>query len=84
MAGEGLSGASQLRHALRSVGEGARGPEDAIGVQPVLAERRELDDQVERGPDSLSELREHAFGKVRRRSDGSGDLLQVLLQGRLT
>ena len=37
--GDGVADASQLRRALRSVGEGTRGAEDAIGVQPVLAER---------------------------------------------
>ena len=57
--------ASQLRCLARSVGEGARGAE-AVGRQAVLAKRRELDDEVERGADLLSEPGEHAFEKVRR------------------
>jgi hypothetical protein len=80
-----VAGASQLRSALRSGGEGTRGPHGAVGAEAVFAERRKLDDYVERRPEPLSELREHAFGKVRSRSDGSGDFLQVPLQaaGRL-
>jgi streptomycin 6-kinase len=79
--GEGMiAGASQLRLALRSWGEGTRGPHGAVGTEAVFAERRKLDDEVERRPDSLSELREHAFVKVRWRSDGSLDFLQVPLQ----
>jgi YbgC/YbaW family acyl-CoA thioester hydrolase len=80
-----VAGASQLRRALRSGGEGTRGPHGAVGAEAVFAERQELDDEVERGPEPLSELREHAFGKVRSRSDGSRDFLQVPLQaaGRL-
>jgi acyl-CoA thioester hydrolase len=80
-----IAGASQLRLALRSWGEGTRGPHGAVGAEAVFAERRKLDDEVERRPESLSELREHAFGKVRPGSDGSRDFLQVPLQpaGRL-
>jgi acyl-CoA thioester hydrolase len=84
--GEGMvAGASQLRRALRSRGEGTRGPYGAVGAEAVLAERRKLDDEVEGRPESLSELREHAFGKVRPPPDGSADFLQVPLQpdGRL-
>ena len=77
--GEGVAGASQLRLALRSRGEGTRGPYGAVGTEAVFAERRKLDDEVERRPDSLSELREHAFGKVRWGSDGSRHFLQVPL-----
>jgi acyl-CoA thioester hydrolase len=77
--GLGGAGASHLRFALRSASEGTRGARNAIGVQAVFAESRELDDEVERRPDSLSELREHAFEKVRGRSDGSRDLLQLPL-----
>jgi acyl-CoA thioester hydrolase len=81
-----IAGASQLRLALRCGGEDTRGPYGAVGAEAVFAERRELDDDVECRPKPLSELREHAFGKVRRGSDGSRDLLQVPLQaaGRLT
>jgi hypothetical protein len=46
--GEGVAGASQLRLALRSMGEGARGPYGAVGAEAVFAERRKLDDEVER------------------------------------
>jgi hypothetical protein len=80
--GEGVAGASQLRLALRSRGEGARGAHGAVGTEAVFAERRKLDDDVERRPNSLSELREHAFEKVRWRSDGSRYFLQVPLHGR--
>ena len=52
------SGASRRGHS-RGAG-GGRGR-----AQAVLAERRKLDDEVERRADSLSEPREHAFGKVR-------------------
>ncbi len=38
--GDGVvANASQLRSALRSGGEGTRGIHDAIGAEPVLAER---------------------------------------------
>ena len=80
--GVGNAGASHLRLALRSrPRRGTRGAEDAVGAQPVLAERRKLDDEVECRPESVSELREHAFGKLRRGSDGSRDFLQLPLQG---
>jgi streptomycin 6-kinase len=79
--GEGVAGASQLRLVLRSRGEGTRGPYGAVGTEAVFAERRKLDDEVERRPESLSELREHAFEKVRWRSDGSRYFLQVPLHG---
>jgi hypothetical protein len=43
--GEGMvAGASQLRLALRSGGEGTRGPHGAVGAEAVFAERRKLDD----------------------------------------
>jgi hypothetical protein len=43
--GEGMvAGASQLRSALRSGGEGTRGPHGAVGAEAVFAERRKLDD----------------------------------------
>jgi hypothetical protein len=42
--GEGMvAGASQLRRALRSGGEGTRGPYGAVGAEAVFAERRKLD-----------------------------------------
>jgi hypothetical protein len=59
---------------------GTRVARGAIGAQPVFAESRKLHDEVERRPDSLSELREHAFEKVRPAADGSRNLLQVRLQ----
>jgi acyl-CoA thioester hydrolase len=66
----------------RSDGGGARGAVGAVHAQAVLAEGGELDDQVERRAELLSEPREHAFGKVRAPSDGRGDFLQVPLHGR--
>jgi hypothetical protein len=39
-----IAGASQLRLALRSEGEGARGPHGAVCAEAVFAERRKLDD----------------------------------------
>ena len=50
--------------------------------QAVLAEGRELDEEVERRADLLSEPGEHAFVKVRPGSDGRADLLQLCLHGR--
>jgi acyl-CoA thioester hydrolase len=64
---------------VRSDGGGARGAVGAVHVQAVLAEGGELDDQVERRAELLSEPREHAFEKVRRGSDGRLGFLQVLL-----
>jgi acyl-CoA thioester hydrolase len=77
-AGEG-AGASQLRRMVRSDGGGARGAVDAVHAQAVLAEGGELDDQVERRAELLSEPREHAFEKVGRGSDGRAGFLQVPL-----
>ena len=71
--------ASHLRCLARGVGWGARGA-GYVGRQAVLAKRRELDEEVERGANLLSEPGEHAFEKVRRASDGTADLLQLLLQ----
>jgi len=71
--------ASQLRCLARGFGGGARGA-GPIDRQAVLAKRRELDDEVERGADLLSEPGEHAFEKVRPPSDGTPDLLQLPLQ----
>jgi hypothetical protein len=48
----------------------------------VLAEGGELDDQVERRADLLSEPGEHAFEKVRRGSDGTREILQLPLHRR--
>jgi hypothetical protein len=71
--------ASQLRCLARGIGGGARGA-GHLGGQAVLAQRGELDDEVERGADLLSEPGEHAFDKVRPRSDGTVDFLQLPLQ----
>jgi acyl-CoA thioester hydrolase len=56
-----LADASQLRCAVRSGRLDADAAEDGMAAKAVLAERRELDDQVERRADSLSEPGEHAF-----------------------
>jgi hypothetical protein len=64
----------------RSVDGGARGSRDAVCAQAVLAEGGELDDQVERRADLLSEPGEHAFDKVRTASDGTREIMQVPLQ----
>jgi hypothetical protein len=45
----------------------------AVHAQAELAEGGELDDQVERRAELLSEPREHAFEKVGARSDGTPD-----------
>lgn len=74
-----IAGASQPRCSARSVDGGARGAGRGDHAEAVLAERRTLDDQVERRADLLSEPREHAFVKVRRPADGSADLLQLSL-----
>ena len=52
-----------------------------IWAQAVFAERGELDDQVERRADLLSELGEHAFGKIGRGPDGRVEFVQVPLHG---
>ncbi len=78
----GVAGASHPRCVARSVGRGARGAGRGGHAQAVFAQRRELDHQVERRADLLSEPREHAFGKVRPGPDGSADLLQLSLHGR--
>src|SRR5215211_3689161 len=65
---------------VRSNGGGTRGAVGEIWAQAVFAERGELDDQVERRADLLSEPREHAFEKVRPASDGRAHLLQLPLQ----
>ena len=72
--------ASQLRCLARSIGGGARGAGYGLHGQAVLAQGGELDEEVERGADLLSEPGEHAFGKVRRGSDGKAHLLQLCLQ----
>jgi acyl-CoA thioester hydrolase len=78
-AGEGVAGASQPRGVARSIGGGTRGARRGGHAEAVFAQRRKLDNQVERRADLLSEPREHAFVKVRPRSDGSLDLLQLSL-----
>jgi hypothetical protein len=42
----------------------------AVLVDPVLAQRRELDDQVDTGQDLLSESGEHVFVKLGGPADG--------------
>jgi hypothetical protein len=76
----GVAGASQLRCMARSVGRGGRGARGEIRTQAVLAERGELDDQVERRAKLLSEPREHAFGKLGIGSDGRAGFVQLPLQ----
>ena len=61
---------------------GARGTGGGRSRQPVLAERRKLDDEVERRVEPLSEAGEHVFASYGRAADGRADLLQVPLQRR--
>jgi acyl-CoA thioester hydrolase len=58
-----FAAASQLRCLVRSGRLDADAAEDAFRAEAVLAERRELDDQVERRAEPLSEPREHAFAR---------------------
>jgi hypothetical protein len=60
----GVAGASQLRCVARSVGGGGRGARGEVRPKAVLAEGRELDDQVDRRAELLSEPREHAFERL--------------------
>ena len=60
---------------------GARGRRRR-GAEAVLAERRELDDGVERSAEPVSEPWEHAFAKLRVGADGKADRLQASLQRR--
>ena len=64
---------------LRGRRPGARGRRRR-SAEAVLAERRELDDGVERSAEPVSEPWEHAFDKVRLGADGRGRPLQLLLQ----
>jgi hypothetical protein len=52
-----------------------------VRAQAVLAEGGELDDEIERRADLLSEPGEHAFDKLRGGSDGRRQILQLPLHG---
>jgi hypothetical protein len=76
----GVADASQLRCMARSAGGGGRGARGDIRAQAVLAEGGELDDQVERRAELLSEPGEHAFERLRTGSDGRLGFVQLPLQ----
>jgi hypothetical protein len=69
------------------VAHGLGGDRKAVLGQAVLTEGGDLDHEVEpveeRGGDSLCEVREHVFVKVRRCADGRPRILQEALQIRL-